>query len=99
MSSIVIVTFDLEYASSSAYPRVREGLEALGLSNQIIRLIDRQIIPLPSNTFFKEYQVGEPALVRDAFQEDIRNVFRRCHVNGPIFIGVGQNWAWIRSEV
>lgn len=99
MSSMVIVTFDLEDASSSDYRHVRDGLEAIGLTNYAVRYLDRKAIPLPFNTFAREFPSEDPEWVRNVFAEQIREVFRNCKVSGPIFVGVGVDWAWVRYEV
>lgn len=99
MSCLVIVTFDLEDASSSDYRHVRNDLEAIGLTNNAIQSYDRRAIPLPYNTFAREFAAEDPAWVRDVFADQVRDVFRHCKVSGPIFIGVGADWAWVRYEV
>jgi len=91
MSLFVVITFDLERSNRQDYECVKERLGKLGIKKHINKK------RLPQNIFigrFEDDQFKKSGKLRDYIKYELKKIFKKCGVNGPYFIFVGDKWAW-----
>ena len=96
MSYLVTVTFDLNQADPSVYPKVHFELENIDFSKLITRRkkIDK---PLPSNTFIAEFDDDDfdrSHEVCSYVSDELNRIFKKYDVVGRYFVASGKKWAW-----
>lgn len=91
MGFFAVITFDLKGAESLAYKCVEGKLGKLGIKKYINKT------KLPQNVFigrFDDDRFGRSGELRDYINGKVERIFKKCGVNGPYFIFVGDKWAW-----
>lgn len=96
MTYFVSVTYDLEYAKTSDYPKVKAELENLDFS-KVISGRKKNEVSLPSNTFVAEFDADEFDKTKDAAEWvsiEFKKITTRLGLSGKFFVSAGRNWAW-----
>ncbi|WP_323772599.1 hypothetical protein [Alcanivorax sp.] len=99
MSFFVTITFDLNQAPTSAYPKIQKELENIDFS-KLISGKRRQDNPLPGNTFVAEFDNDEfeddakSSDVSDYAKSEIKRIFKEHEVSGRYFVAAGKGWSW-----
>ncbi len=99
--SIVIVTFDLNFAKSDDYKCVTEALEEIGLLKTITDE-NGTTATLPENIYCGEFPNKETDVtsLREGIRQAVVKALEACHVKAEYVIFVaGVPWAWVTSKV
>lgn len=96
MGYFVTVTFDLNQADPSVYPKVNSELENIDFSKIITgrKKIDK---PLPNNTFIAEFDNDDfdrSSEVCAYVSDELNRIFKKYNVVGRYFVASGRKWAW-----
>ena len=102
MRCLITVTFDLQKAESSLYPKITKDLEDIYFVKSIHN--ERKVYPpieiqkakknLPKNTYLAEYTDDDISLKDldkyiDSIAQDIKKIFESYSVHGKYFISIG----------
>lgn len=93
MSYFVVVTFDLNRASSDDYEVADDILNDIGLEREIEGSSGKNI-KLPENTYAGKFDGASAVKVRDDLSSQIQNEFKKENLDASIFVSVGGSWAW-----
>ena len=93
MSYFVVVTFDLNKASSDKYDIANSILNDIGFQKEIEGSTGK-ISKLPANTFAGEFEGASTGKVRDDLCDKIQRAFKNENLDASIFVSVGGSWAW-----
>jgi len=101
MSFFVTVTFDLNQADTSAYPKIHRELRRIDFS-KLISGKKKNNIPLPRNTFVAEFD--NDGFIRSSeacefIKNELKRIFDKHRVIGKYFVVSGKNWAWKIGKV
>ena len=97
---LVIATYDLTGAGSSAYPAVDAALEMAGLQKSAIHNDAKDDdAELPSNTFAAKIEGSSAAAIRDDVRSKMKAALENAGAKGRIFVAVGSNWSWGAGSV
>lgn len=103
MSMIAIVTFDLHYAKSKHYNRVKRKLKTLKLEKQIRIKGKDKPTRLPANTFAAKFRgkwrEKSASDLRNYLCDEVRAVISDLDLDASIFVAIGNEWAWGRRMV
>jgi len=95
MSFFVTITFDLNCAEPSDYPKVQNELDDIDLSKYLTG--KRKEVQLPANTYAAEFDdddFDKLAELRDYLVSEIKRIFKSYSLAGKYFVNVGKQWAW-----
>ena len=93
MSYFVVVTFDLNRASSDDYEAADRILNDIGLEKEIKGSSGKNN-KLPANTYAGEFDGAGTGKVRDDLCAQIQSEFKKENIDALIFVSVGGSWAW-----
>ncbi len=96
MSYLVVVTFDLNDADPSDYPKVYSELESIDFSKYIVGK-KKSPKQLPNNTFIAEFDddvFDRSSEICSFVGEEMNRIFGRHNVSGKYFVTSGRKWAW-----
>lgn len=93
MNYLVTLSFDLYGAESKDYECIKEELEDLNLYETIED--DKGIeFDLPTTTFVGEFNNSHADSLIDEIFEKLKKAFKKCKINGKIFVAVSRDWVW-----
>ncbi|CED59835.1 putative uncharacterized phage protein [Moritella viscosa] len=101
MSYFVTITFDLNHAKSSVYPRIHRSLDQIDFGKYIQGRKANET-QLPSNTFVAEFESDDfdnSTELREWLKYQMKSIFKLNNVSGKFFIAVGKRWAWSVGKV
>lgn len=93
MNFLVVVSFDLQNATSPDYVAVASRLASVGLRHQLVGT-DGSTQVLPSTTYAGTFAGVTAGEVRDSVVGTVATAFKACGVSARFFVFVGDNWAW-----
>ncbi len=113
MRYLVTLTFDLEGAASSVYPKVDADLQTIDLGKVIstkdrpVRLGSKRMLltrttRLPRNTFvarFDQADFANTKAVVEYVRQELSTVFKKHGVVGRFFVAVGKESAWKSGNI
>jgi len=94
MSYLVVVTYDLENATSKDYANVKSELKKLELYDTTEKIRGNATTHLPNTTVAGQFEGLTEAAVRDAIREKVVAAMNSCNVTGKLFITVSDKWTW-----
>ncbi len=104
MTFFVVVTFDLQYASTSkhglaVYRKLHDAFEQIDFSRHIAgrKKVRRR---LPANTLVAEFEVDENTKALVAYvTRQMRAIFKTYSISSHYFVSAGRHWAWATGRV